>query len=77
MLGVWNLLHGIKNRRQKMNAFEEGILAFVIAALPATETLFIHNQKSMAIFGAGDELATGLIAAATSSPASAPASVVK
>lgn len=40
----------------KVNAFELGLLNFLKAMAPVAGTLFIHNQRSVAIFNASDGL---------------------
>lgn len=44
-----------------MNSWESFLLKFVQAAAPTVENLFIHNQKSIAVFNASDTLFSGVV----------------
>ena len=44
-----------------MTNWEAFLLKFVEAAAPIVENLFIHNQRSVAIFNASDELFNGVV----------------
>ena len=55
-----------------MNSFESGLLQFLAAVAPTIGTLFIHNQKSVAIFNASDALFQGVVQHITTQQAVAP-----
>jgi hypothetical protein len=44
-----------------MTNLEAFLLKFVEAAAPIVENLFIHNQRSIAIWNASDELFKGVV----------------
>lgn len=48
-----------------MKPWEIFLLKFIQAAAPTVETLFIHNQRSIAIFNASDALFNGVTDALT------------
>ncbi len=57
-----------------MNNFERGLLSFLAAVAPTIETLFIHSNRSIAIFNASDALFAGVVAQQTQqAPAQPPA----
>lgn len=51
-----------------MKPWELFLLRFVQAAAPTVENLFIHNQKSIAIFNASDNLFNGVVDAMAAAP---------
>ncbi len=52
-----------------MNPWERFILQFIQAVAPTVENLFIHNQRSIAIFNTSDTLFNGIVQALTPPPA--------
>ena len=58
-----------------MNSFEAGLLQFLKAVAPMAQTLFIHNQRSIAIFNASDELFSAAVDQATAQQAQKSAQV--
>ncbi len=59
-----------------MNSWEKALLQFLAVGLSTAGTLFVHNQKSVAIFNASDELFNGVVAQMTA-PTPAPPAVEK
>ena len=55
-----------------MKPWEMFLLKFVQAAAPSVENLFIHNQKSIAIFNTSDALFNGVVDAMTATLPPAP-----
>lgn len=55
-----------------MKPWELFLLKFVQASAPTVENLFIHNQKSIAIFNASDGLFNGVVDAMTPQAAPTP-----
>jgi hypothetical protein len=44
-----------------MNNWETFLLKFIQVVAPAVENLFIHNQKSLAVFNASDAVFNGVV----------------
>ena len=51
-----------------MNPWEMLLLKFVQVAAPTVQNLFIHNQRSIAIFNASDALFNGVVDVLTTQP---------